>query len=126
MSIPRACILTIVLGLAAGASFAGDEIFRIWSAPDVPVRERATAVNQSFTNGTPIALVIAVLGTNFTTFQKAYSTVWLGPGNGPEPGQNLGMIYNFRDGQVLIWTRNPRNPDPLSGNFGSAIGIPQD
>src|SRR5258708_2091542 len=107
MKIRRAFLtLTVFWALFAHyALLAGDkEILRLWSAPGASVQERAAAVNRSFTNGTPITAVVAVLGTNFTTFQKSYSEVWMGPGDGPEPGENLGMIYRFGDGQVLIWT----------------------
>jgi hypothetical protein len=38
---------------------------RLWADPHLSVRERATAVNQCFTNGTPIRRIIEVLGTSF-------------------------------------------------------------
>jgi hypothetical protein len=120
-------ILTLTVFWALFAHYdllAGDnELLRLWSAPGASVRERADAVNRAFTNGTPIMAVVAVLGTNYTTFEKPYSGVWMGPGAGPEPGQNLAMIYAFGDDEVYIWTKEPKNLDPLTGKFTSAEAI---
>ena len=89
-----------------------------WSAPALTVQERAAAVNRAFTNGTPIPVIIAVLGTNYTHYYSPISTAWLGPG--PEPRKMSGFQYHFGHDRVIIGTTADLNANPLTGKFTGA------
>ena len=112
------------LFFAAGASVAsaGNDLSSIWSAPRVSVRERAEAVNRAFTNGTPISVVVATLGTNYTQcFMSA--RVWLGPG--PEPPNTPWLSYRFGEEEVTIHTTATISEGPLKGQFtGAGYSLP--
>jgi hypothetical protein len=98
------------------------QLLRIWLDPRVPVRERAEAVNRTFTNGTPMSVVVAALGTNYIQcFSSA--RVWLGPG--PEPPNNPSLSYPFGEEEVTIHTSTSISEGPLTGNFtGAGYSLP--
>src|SRR5436309_8073034 len=96
-----AALLGAVLGFGAIRASADQELLRVWLAPGITVQERAAAVNRSFTNGTPMSAIVAVLGTNYVVL-RPFSSVWLGPT--PEPRKTSGLIYRFGDESVTIST----------------------
>jgi hypothetical protein len=83
------------------------------------VRDRAAAVNRAFTNGTPMSVVVAALGTNYILCGKS-ARVWLGPG--PEPPNTFWLSYRFGGGEVTIGTSAVfgRDVDVLSCGFTGA------
>ena len=89
----------------------------MWSASDIAVRERAAAVERCFTNGTPILIVVAVLGTNYGVL-RPFSSVWVGPG--PEPRKTCSLLYYFGQDSVTIGTSADIGGDPLTGEFNGA------
>jgi hypothetical protein len=96
---------------------ADEELSRVWSTPNISVQQRAAAVNQSFTNGTPVSVVVAALGTNYTCcFSSA--RVWLGPR--PEPRNTWWLSYSFGEEAVTIHTSAGESEDPLTGTFSGA------
>jgi len=97
----------------------GQELLRVWSASDANARERAAAVNRCFTNGTPIPIIVSVLGTNYGVL-RPISTVEGGPG--PEPRETCSLFYKFgqEDEGVTIGTTADVNGDPLTGEFTGA------
>lgn len=115
----RTFFIAAFLAWATGLALADDELSRIWRAPGKSVRERADAVNRAFTNGTPVSVVVAALGTNYTRCMSS-ARVWLGPG--PEPPNTLWLSYRFEDGEVTIHTSAVlgRDLDVLTGKFSSA------
>jgi hypothetical protein len=97
MSALRTYAITALLGLSAVVAVRGadDKFLRVWSAPGVSAKERAAAVNRCFTNGTPVSLIVARLGTNYTRF--APFTGW------PQPLKSA-LSYEFGQEAVLVWT----------------------
>jgi hypothetical protein len=94
----------------------------VWTSPSASVRERAEAVNQCFTNGTPIPVVAAVLGTNYGVL-RPFSSVWVGPG--PEPRKTCSLLYHFGQVSVTIGTSADIGADPLGGEFtGAGYSLP--
>ena len=107
-----------------GVALADDELLRIWRAPDKSVRQRAEAVNRAFTNGTPVSVVVAALGTNFTRCMMS-ARIWMGPG--PEPPNTLWLSYRFGGEEVTIHTSAvlDRDLDALTGKFtGAGYSLP--
>jgi hypothetical protein len=117
-----AAFLGTILGSAAWSVADDRDLSRIWSEPTKPVRERADAVNRSFTNGTAIRAVIAVLGTNYGVI-RPFSSVWVGPG--PEPRKTCSLFYKFGEDSVTIGTTADIGGDPLTGKFtGAGYSLP--
>jgi len=115
MSTRRAFVAAAVLvAIQAIHVSAEQELLRLWKAPGVSVRERAAAVNRFFTNGTPIPMIVAALGTNYTRCGSS-ATVWLGPG--PEPRKTSWLSYPFGEESVTIGTTAPWNADPVTSAF---------
>jgi len=119
MSARRTFLIAAFLTWTAGIALAGDELSRIWRAPGKSVRERADAVNRAFTNGTPVSVVVAALGSNFTRCMSS-ARVWMGPG--PEPPNTLWLSYRFGEEEVTIHTSAVlgRDLDALAGKFTGA------
>ena len=119
MSAQRAFFAVAVLGWSVFLASAGEELSRIWSDRSMTVRQRADAVNRAFTNGTPVSVVVAALGTNYTRCMSS-ARLWLGPG--PEPPNTLWLSYRFGEEEVTIGTSAVlgRDLDPLSGKFTGA------
>ena len=119
MSAGRALLTAAFLGWSAGAALAADELSRVWSDPAKSVRERADAVNRAFTNGTPVSVVVATLGTNYTL---SGSSARLWAGSGPEPPNTFWLSYRFGEDEVAIETSAVfgRDLDPLSCKFTGA------
>src|ERR1051325_11933383 len=92
MNARRTFQIATLLTWMTGVALADDELLRIWRAPDKSVRQRAEAVNRAFTNGTPVSVVVAALGTNFTRCMMS-ARIWMGPG--PEPPNTLWLSYRF-------------------------------
>lgn len=114
------CIATFIgttLGSAVVSLGSDADLLRIWSAPSTPVHERAKAVNQFFTNGTPIRKVVALLGSNYGVM-RPFSSVWIGPG--PEPRKTCSLLYDFGNDTVVINTSADIAGDPLTGEFTGA------
>lgn len=66
----KPALLALATGVAlcachSGRSYAERDLLRKWSAPSSSRSERAAFVNRFFTNGTPIATVVALLGPNY-------------------------------------------------------------
>lgn len=122
MNTRGACFAVALLGLSAVVALAGEELLRIWRDPNTTVQQRATAVDRAFTNGTPVSVVVASLGTNYTRgFSSA--NVWLGPG--PEPPNTSWLSYRFGKESVEIHTSAGVSEDPLTGRFtGAGYSIP--
>lgn len=122
MNTRRTFLTVAFLGCSAALASASDGLSRIWSAPRVSVRERAEAVNRAFTNGTPISVVVAALGTNYTQcFMSA--RVWLGPG--PEPPNTPWLSYRFGEEEVTVHTTATISEGPLKGQFtGAGYSLP--
>src|SRR5207249_6700769 len=73
----------------------------------------------SFTNGTPIPVIVAALGTNYSCIMNfSYSAVWMGPG--PAPPRLVGLQYSFADRPMVIWAIPGKTTDPLEGKFKEA------
>jgi hypothetical protein len=117
MTISRALFTTALLGSSVVLAADPEELARVWSAPSVSVKDRAAAVNRAFTNGTPMSVVVASLGTNFVRFAPI-STVWVG--SGPEPRKTSGLRYGFGEKSVYISTTASISEDPLYGRFVGA------
>src|SRR5204862_6774119 len=101
MSAQRTFFAVAVLGCGIFLASAGEELSRIWSDRSTTVRQRADAVNRAFTNGTPVSVVVAALGTNYTRCMSS-ARVWMGPG--PEPPNTLWLSYRFGQEEVTIGT----------------------
>jgi hypothetical protein len=105
--------LGAILASSALVASGDEQLLRVWSAPRAYIRERAAAVNRSFTNGTPVTAVVAMLGTNYMPWHS--STAW--PGPGPEPPKTSGLKYLFGEDYVIVHTTADPNADPLTGRF---------
>ena len=124
MSVPRTFLIAALLTWTAVVAFADDELSRAWRAPGKSVQERADAVNRAFTNGTPVSVVVAALGSNYTLCMMS-ARVWMGPG--PEPPNTLWLSYRFGEEEVTIGTSAVlgRDLDALSGKFtGAGYSLP--
>ena len=124
MNTRGACFILALFGWSAVVALAGEELSRIWRDPNATVQQRAEAVNRTFTNGTPVSVAVAALGTNFTRCMSS-ARVWVGPG--PEPPNTLWLSYRFGKEEVTIGTSAVlgRDLDPLSGKFtGAGYSIP--
>ncbi len=110
-------LFSAVLSCEAIRALTDEKRLPIWSAPEISVRARATAVNRCFTNGTSMRAIVAVLGTNYIV-SRPISTVWVGPG--PEPRKTSGLTYSFGEECVTIGTTAAINADPLNGEFTGA------
>jgi hypothetical protein len=127
MSIRCASLILILLATVSGCgpnptlsqtrTPAERELLRVWSASDIPVRERAAAVERCFTNGTRIPVVVALLGTNYGVL-RPFSSVYVGPG--PEPRKTCSLLYFFGQESVTIGTSADIGGDPLGGEFTGA------
>jgi hypothetical protein len=124
MNAPRAFLVVAVLGWSVVIVSAGEELSGIWADPSMSVRQRADAVNRAFTNGTPVSMVVAALGTNYTRCMSS-ARVWVGPG--PEPPNTLWLSYRFGEEEVTIGTSAVlgRDLDPLTCKFtGAGYSLP--
>lgn len=110
----RALLAVAILGWNALLASANDELSRIWSAPRASLRERADAVNRAFTNGTPMSVVVAALGTNYV---ECFSSARLWAGSGPEPPNTPWLSYQFGEDEVTIHTSATISEGPLKGSF---------
>jgi hypothetical protein len=123
MSTRQKLLVSTLLGMVLAHRYllaSGNEVLQqVWSGPGASVRERAEAVNRAFTNGTPMPVIVAVLGTNFTHYYSPISRVWLGPG--PEPPKTSGFLYRFGQDLVYIFTTAGLNENPLTGKFTGAV-----
>jgi len=119
MSAKRTFVSVAVLGCSVFLASAGEELSRIWSDRSATVRQRAEAVNRAFTNGTPVSVVVAALGSNYTRCMNS-ARVWMGPG--PEPPNTSWLSYRFGGEEVTIGTSAVlgRDVDALTGKFTGA------
>ena len=114
--------LPLVWSCTRPHTLAEEDLLRVWLAPDVPVKDRADAINICFTNGTPIPNIVALLGTHYSIFTP-FSSVWAGPG--PEPRRTSGLIYTFGAEWVIIGTAADIRANPLTGTFtGAGYSLP--
>ena len=90
------------------------ELLQVWSDHTSSAKQRAAAVNQCFTNGTPVETIVRVLGTNYLISRTFWS---LGPKGDIEPGKTSGLLYVFEDDSGLPSTTN-RRPNPGMFNLG--------
>jgi hypothetical protein len=124
MSAQRTFFAVAVLGCGVFLASAGEDLSRTWSDRSATVRRRADAVNRAFTNGTPVSVVVAALGTNYTRCMSS-ARVWLG--SGPEPPNTLWLSYRFGVDEVTIGTSAVlgRDLDALTGKFtGAGYSLP--
>ena len=124
VSAQRTLFAVVVLGWGVFPAAAGEDLSRIWSGRSATVRQRADAVNRAFTNGTPVSVVVAALGTNYTLCMSS-ARVWVGPG--PEPPNTLWLSYRFGEEEVTIGTSAVlgRDLDALTGKFtGAGYSLP--
>jgi hypothetical protein len=124
MSARQTFLIAAFLTWTGSVALAGDELSRIWRAPGKSVRERADAVNRAFTNGTPVSVVLAALGTNYTRCMSS-ARVWMGPGL--EPPNTLWLSYRFGKEEVTIHSSAVlgRDSDALTGKFtGAGYSLP--
>jgi hypothetical protein len=117
MNATRLYSALIILTCSILLASANGGLSSIWSDPASTVNQRTDAVNQAFTNGTPVSVVVTALGTNY---MRAFSSarVWLGPG--PEPRNTSWLVYSFGDETVDIHTTASISEDPLLGRFTGA------
>jgi hypothetical protein len=115
----RQTFLIAVILTSTRVASADDELSRTWRARDKSVRERADAVNKAFTNATPVSVVVAALGTNYTL---CGSSPRLWAGTGPEPANTFWLSYRFGKDEVTIGTSAVwgRDRNPLSCKFTGA------
>jgi hypothetical protein len=103
MNISRTLSLAALLGLNPFLALAqGDDPMRVWADPGVSVKERAVAVNRAFPNGTPISLIVAKLGTNYTRSTATGA---------------LCLVYSFGGESVAIETDAALDAPLLSAKF---------
>jgi len=91
------------------------ELLRVWSSPTASVDERAAAADRCFTNGTPVSSVIALLGTNHSTFSLVALV---------NPGVNekmMELIYDFGGESVTINLMAPMDTDALHSRYSGAV-----
>jgi hypothetical protein len=93
---------------------AEEKLRQIWTAEGVSVERRAEAVNGCFTNGTPMPVVIRILGTNFSRITP-YSMVSL---NGSHV--TCWLEYSFGAESVSIHTTAELGQNPTRARFTSA------
>ncbi|HZR18680.1 MAG TPA: hypothetical protein VFE51_15415 [Verrucomicrobiae bacterium] len=82
------------------------------------------AVNRAFTNGTPVSVVVAALGTNYMLCGNS-ARLWVGPG--PEPPNTYWLEYGFGQDEVTIGSSAVfgRDLDILSSKFtGAGYSLP--
>jgi len=60
-----ATVCISLIGCHQAPSQAERDLLRDWSASDLSPSERATVLNRFFTNGTPVATVVRVLGPDY-------------------------------------------------------------
>src|SRR5438105_2696765 len=112
MSARRAFLVLVFSCWGVFLALADEELSRKWSASRTSVRQRAEAVSRAFTNGTPVSVVVAALGTNYT---RCFSSarVWMGPG--PEHRNTSWLSYRFGEEEVSIHTTAGISEDPVTG-----------
>lgn len=101
MNTRRAYFALALLGWSAVVALAGEELSRIWRDPNATVQQRAAAVDRAFTNGTPLSVVVAALGTNYALCGSS-ARLWAGPQ--PEPPNTFWLSYSFGKDEVTLGT----------------------
>jgi hypothetical protein len=94
-------------------SKAEQELSDIWRTNSASVEQRATAINKCFINGTPIAHVVSILGTNYITVPAQLRF----PLPGAKTKTRQWLHYSFQDLEVVIDTTAPGDADPLAYSF---------
>ncbi len=108
-------VLGIIFASALTSAADEAELLKVWSKPDISVREKSAAVNHAFTNGTPIRAIVKVLGTNFMVSGSS-AAVSTEPGWKPP----LWLAYRFGNDSVDIETDVHFGGDALTGKFTGA------
>lgn len=124
MSASRAFLAVVVVGWCIVLAAADAGFSPAWSDPSLSVRQRADAVNRAFTNGTPVSVVVAALGTNYGLCGSS-ARLWVG--QGPEPPNTFWLEYRFGEDEVTIGTTAVfgRDLDILSSKFtGAGYSLP--
>jgi hypothetical protein len=113
------CFALALFGGSVVVASAGEELSRIWRDSNATVQQRAAAVNRAFTNGTPVSVVVAALGTNYALCGNS-ARLWAGPQ--PEPPNTFWLSYPFGKDEVTLGTSAVfgRDLDPLSCKFTGA------
>lgn len=119
MNTRAVCFTLALFGWSAVVALADAELSRIWREPNATVQQRAAAVNRAFTNGTPVSVVVAALGTNYALCGSS-ARIWAGPQ--PEPPNTFWLSYRFGKDEVTVGTSAVfgRDLDPLSCKFTGA------
>jgi hypothetical protein len=110
MNTRRAFFAAAILGWSVIIALAGEELSQVWRDPNATIQQRAAAVNHAFTNGTPVSVVVAALGTNYT---RCWSST-------APPPNRWWLSYSFGDKSVDIGTSVNVSQDPLTGYFTGA------
>jgi hypothetical protein len=114
----RTCLIALAAmlfsGCAPAQSKTEQDFVQMWSARTNSVRELAEAVNRRFTNGTPVPVIVAALGNNYTRCGSS-ARLWMGPG--PEPPNTTWLSYRFGEEQVIIGSSALFGEDPVTGRF---------
>ena len=101
MNTRRAFYAVVIFGWSIIVALASENLSRVWRDPNATVQQRAAAVNRAFTNGTPLSVVVAALGTNYgCCFSSA--RLYLGPP--PEPPNTYWLSYEFGKDKVTLGT----------------------
>lgn len=104
----RAFLAIAFLCWSVMASFADEQLSRIWKDPKSGIAQRYQAVGRAFTNGMPVSVVVASLGTNYTRYLTGFRS--------PGPPR-LYLSYHFGKESVEIYTSAGSHEDPLSATF---------
>lgn len=110
-------LLTLMLVLVActSARTPQEKLARLWASKDASANERCVAINQCFTNGTPISQVVAVLGNNYLLVIP-YSGI-------TAPGGTLTRSLDYELGggkSITIGTTARLDGDELAAKFTGA------
>jgi hypothetical protein len=116
-ALPIACLFVAFAGCRGSPGSSQEALLRVWSNKTSSVEERTAAVNRYFTNGTPVSIVVKVLGTNYTRFRPVLA-------GAPRAAKTCGLLYEFGDDWVLILTTAPIDTDPLGYLFTGADYTP--
>jgi hypothetical protein len=101
MNTRRAFCAAVILGWSVIVALASEKLSRVWRDPNATVQQRAAAVNRAFTNGTPVSVVVAALGTNYALCGSS-ARLWAGPP--PKPPNTFWLSYQFGKDEVTLGT----------------------
>jgi hypothetical protein len=119
---PMLLLFTVIVAMAPGScSLAGDlaeqKLLSVWFAPGLPKKQLAEAVNQHFTNGTPVSNIVQVLGPGYVQVTP-YSMISF-------EGSPITCWLEYKNQGITIHTSARLGADPLAAKFtGAGYKIP--